>query len=141
MLAILQAAIKSNTPEAYREAQCKIRALLQGGSLEERHKSIAQKIVSTTSDLSCCFQKALLEHENDEKYVRFTNKIEEGIARKDPLIGLLTIKYECDPSLLAARIIEEVMFGDEDAAFVFAMYSLSDGESLSVRVVSSASEL
>ena len=137
MLTILQTAIASDTPEAYREAQCQIRALLQGDSLEERHKSIAQKIASSTGDLSSCFQAALLEHENVEKYVRFSNKIQEGLARDDPLIGLLTIKYECDPSLLAARIFEDVMFGDEDAAFVFAMYSLSDGESFSVQVVSS----
>ena len=92
MLAILQAAIKSNTPEAYCEAQCKIRSLLQGGSLEERHKSIAQKIASSTGDLSSCFQAALLEHESVEKYVRFTNKIEEGLACEDPIIGLLVSK-------------------------------------------------
>lgn len=137
MLPILQAAIESNTPEAYRDAQCKIRALLQDNSLEERHKFIALKIASSTGDLSSCFQAALLEHESVEKYIRFTNKIEEGLASEDPLIGLLSIKYGCDPSLLAARIFEEAMFGDENAALVFAMYSLTDGESLSVCVVSS----
>jgi len=137
MLPILKAAIKSNTPEANYEAQCQISALLQGNSLEERHKSIALKIASSTGDLSACFQAALLEHESVEKYVRFTNKIEEGLVCEDPLIKLLAIKYECKPSLLAARIFEEAMFGDEDAELVFAMYSLSDSESLSVRVVSS----
>lgn len=109
--------------------------------IKVKHKIIALKIASSTCDLSSCFQAALIEHESVEKYVCFTNKIEEGLACKDPLIGLLTIKYGCEPSLLAARIFEEDMFGDEDVAFVFVMYSLSDDESLSVRVVLPTSDL
>lgn len=128
LIDIIESANSANTPNAYDDAKCEIEALLREGSLSEEQRMIAQKIASATGDLRSFFQDALRQHQNMVRYRRFCQKIEEGVVNENPIIQLFTLRYDCEPSILAARIMEEAMFGDSEAAFIVRMYSLSDEE-------------